>query len=324
MSLAAYFQSLNPADLVSRLPAGVAQGLIWGIMALGVYITFRLLDFADMTVDGTFTTGGAVTVTLVLAGWNPFAAILIAFVAGLIAGMVTGLLHTKLGIPAILAGILTQFSLYSINLAIMGMKANQAVSVDQYALILSSRDIPVSLTVGVILSVLLVVVLYIYFGTEQGSAIRATGCNPQMSRANGISVNFMTVLALAISNGIVAVAGGLMAQFQGFSDINMGRGSIVIGLAAVIIGEVLGEAILGRRLNFLGRLCFVVIGGIIYYVVVVLVLWMRLNSNYLKLLTAVVVAIFLAVPYLQRQKKSSFARAGKQAAAMRADEKKED
>ena len=312
--MAAYFASLSPLVLLGNIPAGVAQGLIWGIMALGVYITFRLLDVADLTVDGTFTTGGAVAVMLILGGWNPWAALLAALAAGLLAGLCTGLLHTALGIPAILAGILTQFALYSINLAIMGFMANKPVSVDKFPLILSSRFVPTAILVGVILAAAVIAVLYWFFGTEIGSAIRATGCNPEMSKAQGININVMKVLGLALSNGLVALAGGLMAQFQGFADINMGRGSIVIGLAAVIIGEVLGEAVLGKKLNFAGRLAFVVVGGIIYYLVIILVLWLKLNSNMLKLFTAVVVAIFLAVPYLRGQQKASFRKAGRMSA----------
>ncbi|MCR5777489.1 MAG: ABC transporter permease [Lachnospiraceae bacterium] len=307
----AYFASLNPAALLKSFPAGVAQGLIWGIVALGVYITFRLLDVADLSVDGTFTTGGAVTVMLVLAGWNPWAAMAIALIAGVVCGTVTGVLHTKLGIPAILAGILTQFALYSINLAIMGMMANKAVSVDKFYLVLSSRSVTQSIVIGAIIAAVIIGALYWYFGTEQGSAIRATGCNSEMSKAQGININNMKIIGLALSNGVVALAGGLIAQFQGFSDINMGRGAIVIGLAAVIIGEVIGDAIAGKKLNFAARLTCVVLGGVVYYMVVVVVLWLKLNSNYLKLFTAIIVAIFLAVPYLQAQSKSSFRKAGK-------------
>ena len=306
-----YFASLNPAALVRSFPAGIAQGIIWGIVALGVYITFRLLEVSDLSVDGTFTTGGAVTVMLVLAGWSPWAAMAVALAAGIVCGTVTGILHTMLGIPAILAGILTQFALYSVNLAIMGMMANRAVSVDKFYLAISSRNVTMAIVVGVLFAVLVIAALYWYFGTEQGSALRATGCNPQMSKAQGIDINLMKIIGLALSNGLVAVAGGLMAQFQGFSDINMGRGAIVIGLAAVIIGEVIGNAIAGKHLNFAGRMTFVVMGGVIYYIVVVIVLWLKLDSNYLKLFTALIVAIFLAVPYLQSQAKSSFKKAGK-------------
>ncbi|PWL91380.1 MAG: ABC transporter permease [Clostridiales bacterium] len=308
-----YLASLNPMNLFGSLPGNIAQGLIWGLMALGVYITFRLLDFADLTVDGTFATGGAVTVVLILHGWSAPAALLVAVLAGLAAGLITGLLHTLLGIPPILAGILTQIALYSINLNIMGM-ANLAVSVDNYPLILSLRKVTQSILISLIFAAVIIAILYWYFGTEQGSSIRATGCNPAMSKAQGININFTKVLALAISNGLVGLSGGLMAQYQGFSDINMGRGAIVIGLAAVIIGEVLGEAIFRKHLNFFGRLTFVVLGGVIYYIVVGVVLWLKLPSNDLKLFTAVIVAIFLAVPYLKAKSKTSFAKAAKKGA----------
>lgn len=308
MSVSAYFASLSLLKLVKNLPGGIAQGLIWGIMALGIYITFRLLDVADLTVDGSFTTGGAVTVVLILAGWPAWAALVVATLAGLLAGLVTGLLHTKLGIPAILAGILTQLALFSVNLHIMGMAANKAVSVDKYSLVLSLRYVPAAILTGAIIALVLVSVLYWYFGTEQGSAIRATGNNPAMSRALGINIDNMKLLGLSLSNGIVALSGGLMAQFQGFADVNMGRGAIVIGLAAVIIGEVVGAALLGKRRNFYGTLSFVVVGGVLYYLVIVVVLWLKLNTNDLKLFTAVVVGLFLAVPYLRGQRKSSFAR----------------
>ena len=308
MSIAVYFSSLSLLKLLKNMPGGIAQGLIWGLMALGVYITFRLLDVADLTVDGSFTTGGACTVMLILAGWPAWAALLVAVLAGVAAGFCTGMLHTKLGIPAILAGILTQFSLYSINLHIMGMAANKAVSVDKYSLILSSRSVPMAILTGFLIALALVSLFYWYFGTEQGSALRATGSNGAMSRAQGIDVDAMKVLGLSISNGVVALSGGLMAQYQGFADINMGRGAIVIGLAAVIIGEVVGRALLGKRLNFYGTLSFTVIGGVLYYAVVVIVLWLKLNSNDLKLFTAIIVAVFLSVPYLRDQSKTSFAR----------------
>lgn len=314
MSITAYFASLSLLKLIKNMPGGIAQGLIWGLMALGVYITFRLLDVADLTVDGSFTTGGAVTVMLILAGCPAWLALVAAVAVGVLAGLCTGLLHTKLGIPVILSGILTQFSLYSINLHIMGMAANKAVSVDKFSLILSSRNIPRSILTGLIIAVILVELFYWYFGTEQGSSLRATGSNPAMSRALGINISNMKVLGLGISNGIVALSGGLMAQYQGFADINMGRGAIVIGLAAVIIGEVLGRAFLGKYLNFRGTLYFTVIGGVLYYLVVVIVLWLKLNSNDLKLFTAVIVALFLAVPYLRGQAQSSFARLKKKGA----------
>ena len=306
MSIAAYFSSLSLLKLLKNVPGGVAQGLIWGLMALGIYITFRLLDVADLTVDGSFTTGGACTVMLILAGWPAWAALLVALIAGLLAGFCTGMLHTKLGIPAILSGILTQFALYSVNLHIMGMAANKAVSVDKFDLILSSRNIPSAILTGLIIAAVLVALSYWYFGTEQGSALRATGNNPAMSRALGINIDNMKVLGLSLSNGVVALSGGLMAQYQGFADINMGRGAIVIGLAAVIIGEVLGRAILGKRMNFLGTLSFTVLGGVLYYIVVVVVLWLKLNSNDLKLFTAIIVAVFLAVPQFRDRAQNSF------------------
>ena len=308
MTISAYIASLSLLKLAKNLPGGIAQGLIWGLMALGVLITFRLLDVADLTVDGSFTLGAAVTVMLIIAGWPAWLAMLVAVIAGILAGLCTGLLHVKLGIPVILAGILTQFSLYSINLRIMGMAANKALSVDKYNLILSSRNITSSILTSLVIAFVLVCVFYWYFGTEQGSALRATGSNPAMSRALGIDIGAMKILGLAISNGVVALSGGLMSQYQGFADINMGRGAIVIGLAAVIIGEVLGKAILGKHLNFFGTMSFVVIGGVVYCLVVVLVLWLRLNSNDLKLITAVIVALFLAVPYLREQRKTSFKR----------------
>ena len=306
MSIAAYFSSLSLLKLMKNIPGGVAQGLIWGLMALGIYITFRLLDVADLTVDGSFTTGGACTVMLILAGWPAWAALLVALIAGILAGFCTGMLHTKLGIPAILSGILTQFALYSVNLHIMGMAANKAVSVDKFNLILSSRNIPSAILTGLIIAAVLVALAYWYFGTEQGSALRSTGNNPAMSRALGINIDNMKVLGLSLSNGVVALAGGLMAQYQGFADINMGRGAIVIGLAAVIIGEVLGRAILGKHLNFLGTLSFTVLGGVLYYIVVVVVLWLKLNSNDLKLFTAIIVAVFLAVPHFRDRAQNSF------------------
>ena len=311
MSIAAYFSSLSLLKLLKNVPGGVAQGLIWGLMALGIYITFRLLDVADLTVDGSFTTGGACTVMLILAGWPAWAALLVALIAGLLAGFCTGMLHTKLGIPAILSGILTQFALYSVNLHIMGMAANKAVSVDKFNLVLSSRNIPSAIITGLIIAAVLVALAYWYFGTEQGSALRSTGDNAAMSRALGINIDNMKVLGLSLSNGVVALAGGLMAQYQGFADINMGRGAIVIGLAAVIIGEVLGRAALGKRLNFLGTLSFTVLGGVLYYIVVVIVLWLKLNSNDLKLFTAIIVAVFLAVPHFRDRAQNSFRKSKK-------------
>ena len=301
---------MNVLSLFRAMPGSVAQGLIWGIMALGVYITFKILNFADLTVDGTLGTGGAVAVMLILNGFPPSVALIFAFAAGMLAGLVTGILHTVLGIPDILSGSLTQSALYSVNMTIMG-RSNQAVSVDKYNLVVSLRYIPAAIVTTILFLVVIIGVLYWYFGTEQGFTIRATGCNPNMSRAQGINTNFAKVLALVISNGLVGLAGGLYAQYQGNSDVNMGRGAIVIGLAAVIIGEVLGEAIFGKRLNFIGRLAFVAIGAIIYYVVIAFVLWLGLPSEDMKLFSAIVVAIFLAIPYLRGKSKTSFKRAAK-------------
>ena len=297
--------------LVRALPGSVAQGLIWGIMAIGVFLTFKILDFADLTVDGTMATGGVVTVMLILKGWNPLAAVAVAFVAGMLAGLITGILHTVLGIPDILAGILTQLSLYSINLNISEGKANQAVNVDMYKLVVSGRDNPAAIVTVVIILLVVIALMYWFFGTELGFTIRATGCNPNMSRAQGINTNVAKVLALVFSNGLVGFAGGLLSQYQGNFDVNMGRGYIVIGLASVIIGEVLGEAIFGKKLNFSGRLAFVAVGSIIYYIVIQFVLWLGLPTIDMKMFSAMVVAIFLAVPYLRGKAKNSYRKAAK-------------
>lgn len=301
--------SLNPLSLFRAMPGSIAQGMIWGVMALGVYITFRLLDFADLTVDGSIATGAAVSVMLIRAGVSPLVTLPIAFLAGALAGMVTGLLNTALGIPGILASILTQISLYSINLNIMG-KANQPVSVDNYPLVVSLRyvtDGSVSrllFFLGMILFLLaLIAVMYWYFGTEQGHAIRATGCNSNMARAQGINTNFIKVLALMISNGLVGLCGALYGQFQGAADVNMGRGAIVIGLAAVIIGEVLfGKFASKRKLAFAFTLASVILGAVIYYMVYQFVLWLKMPSEDMKLFSAIVVAIFLAIPYLKEKR----------------------
>ncbi len=286
-------------NLISALPGAAAQGLIWGIMAIGVYLTFRVLDIADLTVDGTMCTGGAVFIMMMISGHSVLASMLAAFGAGLLAGLVTGIFHTFMGIPAILAGILTQLSLYSVNLKIMG-KANQAINVDKYPLLVSLRrvkNVPFLQNTNFVVAVFVVVliaVLYWFFGTELGSSLRATGCNPHMSRAQGINTDFNKVLGLMLSNGLVALSSALLAQYQGFADINMGRGSIVIGLAAVIIGE----AIFGKIFrNFALRLLGVVFGSILYYLVLQTVIWMGVDTDLLKMLSALVVAVFLAVPY---------------------------
>ena len=272
-------------SLLNAMPGAITQGMLWGIMAIGVYITYRILDVADLTVDGSLATGGAVCVMLMRAGWNPWAALLCAFLAG--------------GIPAILAGILTQLALYSVNLRIMTGKANQPIGVDKYDLLVSQRyvrDLALNNPIPLVILFLAVLIglLYWFFGTEYGSSLRATGANQNMARAQGIDTKSGITFGLMLANGLVAMAGGLLAQYQGAVDVNMGRGAIVIGLAAVIIGEVL----LGRVFrNFALKLVSVVIGAVIYYVVIQIVLQLGLNTNDLKLLTALVVALFLAVPY---------------------------
>ena len=306
MMLTTYLASLSPLALLRSLPGACAQGLIWGLLALGVYIIYKLLDFADLTVDGSMATGGAVAVMLIRAGMNPWLALIFAFLAGMAAGFITGMLHTALGIPGILASILTQISLYSINLNILG-SSNQAVSVDKYSLVVSLRYISDStaskirmFTTCILFCVVLVAILYWYFGTEQGHAIRATGCNRQMARAQGINTDFHTVLALMISNGLVGLSGGLYAQYQGAADVNMGRGAIVIGLAAVIIGDVLfGKMCAGKKIAFAYTLFSVIAGAILYYLVLSVVLWLKFPSDDLKLFSAIVVAIFLSIPYLK-------------------------
>ena len=312
-SMGSYFGSLKLSALMRALPGGLAQGLIWGILALGVFMTFRMLGVSDLTVDGSMATGGAVCIMLVLKGVNPQLALLASFLAGMIAGVVTGFLHTRLGIPDILAGILTQISLYSINLNIMG-KANQAVNVNKISFLFTSNAKLLTRTIWIVFGVCvaLVSLLYLYLGTEHGSALRATGINGNMARAQGINTNRMKVIGLSLSNGLVALSGGVMSQYQGFADVKMGTGAIVIGLAAVIIGEVLGEALLGKHMNFFIRLSFVVLGSVIYYVVYVFVLWLKFPPDDMKLLTAVVVAIFLAVPNLRSAKKNSFSRLAKE------------
>ncbi|UYI90629.1 MAG: ABC transporter permease [Oscillospiraceae bacterium] len=286
------------SGFLASLPGACAQGIIWGIMAVGVYLTFKVLDLADLTVDGSFGTGGAVLVVCTIAGMNIWLAMLLAFLAGCIAGLVTGILHTKFGIPAILAGILTQLALYSVNLRIMSGRANVALNIDEYGILVSLRYIPKSILVGGAFALVIIGLLYWFFGTELGAGVRATGCNEAMARANGINTGFNKVLGLVLSNGIVALSGGLLAQYQGFADINMGRGAIVIGLAAVIIGDV----IFGKLFkNFALRLLAAVLGGGIYYIVIQLVLQMGLNANDLKLFSALVVALFLGVPYWKGQ-----------------------
>lgn len=292
---------LTLTGLLNRLPGGVALGIIWGIMALGVYITFRILKTSDLTVDGSFTTGGAVTIMLILLGVSPIISVIVAAFVGVLCGIVTGLIHTKLKIPAILSGILVQIALYSINMHILGGKSNQAVNPENYSLLVAIGNVPKSIIVGLIIVLILIATLYWYFGTEQGCAIRATGNSSRMSLAQGINIDTMNVIGFALGNGIVAFAGGLLAEYQGYADINMGRGAIVIGLAAIIIGEALLDVIFNKGCSFYTRFAFVIVGGIIYYLVMVLILWLRIDSSDLKLFTALIVIIFLAIPNLKKK-----------------------
>lgn len=291
------------ATILAALPGAAAQGLIWGVMAIGVFITFRILDIADLTVDGTMSMGGAVMVLGMTHGMNVWFSMIAAILAGCVAGFVTGIFHTKFGIPAILAGILTQLSLYSINLRILGGKANQPLSYRNYKLIFSLSEISKSLILGLVFVIVLIAILYWFFGTELGHGLRATGTNVAMARSNGINTDTNKVIGLILSNGIVALSGAMLTQYQGFADVNGGRGAIVIGLAAVIIGEVLFGKIFK---NFALKLLAVAIGGVVYYVVITLVLRVkihigatefRFDPNDLKLFTALVVALFLGVPY---------------------------
>ena len=297
-------------SFINALPGAISQGLIWGIMAIGLYITYRVLEVSDLTVDGSFCTGGCTCVMLMIAGCNVWVAMLGAFVAGMATGLVTGFFHTKCGIPAILAGILTQLGLWSVNLAILGMKANQGLNVNNYDLLVSLRylqevnkgtrpfwDHPIFVvglfTVGVI------AILYWFFGTELGASIRATGANQNMARAQGINTSRNVVLGLVLANGLVALSGALLSQYNSYAEINMGRGAIVIGLAAVIIGESIFSNIFR---NFALKLLSVSFGAIIYYIVIQFVISvLKIDSNYLKLLSALIVAVFLAVPYWKQQ-----------------------
>ena len=297
-------------SFINALPGALSQGLIWGIMAIGLYITYKVLELSDLTVDGSFCTGGAVCVMAMLAGCNVFVAMLLAILAGMLAGAVTGLFHTKCGIPAILAGILTQLGLWSVNLAIMDMSATQRLDVNKCNLLVSLRFLkevakgkkpfymhPI-LVVAVVTAVL-IGILYWFFGTEKGASIRATGCNEHMARAQGINTNGNKMLGLMLANGMVALSGALLSQYQGFAEINMGRGAIVIGLASIIIGDVVFGKIFR---NFALKLLSVSLGSIIYYIVVQFVISvLSIDTNYLKLFSAVIVAVFLAVPYWKKQ-----------------------
>ena len=282
---------MNIMALLNALPGSIAQGLIWGVFAIGVYITFKVLDFADMTVDGSIATGGSVAVMMMLSGHNVAVALVVATIVGMLAGMVTGIFHVALGIPGILAGILSQLGLYSVNMRILG-KSNQAISVDKYNLIFC---------------IVVIALMYGFFGTEMGRAFRATGNNEKMARAQGINTNTMKVLGLMVSNGLVALAGGLYAQYQGNADVNMGRGAIVIGLASVIIAGVVFKRF---DYNYALRMLGVVGGAILYYIVIAVVLWLGLETTDLKLISALIVAAFLALPHLKGKYAASHVKRG--------------
>ncbi len=284
------------SGLLNAMPGAVAQGIIWGIMAIGVYITFRILDLADLTVDGSMVTGMAVCAMMMAAGWNVWIAMLVAFIAGMLSGLLTGLFHTLMGIPAILAGILTQLILWSVNLKIMG-KANQALPARTFDVLITQLRKYEALVILFLFCVVIVGLLYAFFGTKFGASIRATGCNEKMARAQGINTDRNKVIGFVLSNGIVALSGALLAQYSGKADINDGRGAIVIGLAAVIIGEVVVSKL---PQNFVVRLIGVILGGIIYYIVYQTVIFMGLDTDLLKMLSALVVAVFLAIPHLKK------------------------
>lgn len=284
-------------QLLNAIPGALAQGLIWGVMAIGVYITYKVLDIADLTVDGSLCTGAAVCTMLLLAGHSPWIAMLCAVLAGLLAGTVTGLLHVLLGIPPILAGILTQMVLWSVNLKILG-KANQALPARSIDVLLTQMNIPAALPVLLGWAVVLVTLLVLFFSTELGCALRATGCNPVMSRAQGVNTGLMKVIGLALSNAVVAMSGGLLCQYLGYTDVNMGRGAVVIGLAAVVIGQ----AVLGRHGGHMAaQLGGVVLGAVIYYIVYQVIIFAGFDTDLLKMFSAVVVAVFLGVPHVRDQ-----------------------
>ena len=285
-------------NYLQSLPAAVAQGIIWGIMAIGVYITYKILDIADLTVDGSICTGAAVCAVMTVNGMPMWLALICAVAAGMLTGLVTGVFHTFMGIPAILAGILTQLILWSVNLKIMGA-ANQALPAIKYNLLISRLDLNRSIIILELFAIALIAVLYMFFGTEFGASIRATGANLNMSRAQGINTSFTKIIGLVLSNGIVALSGALLCQYQGNSDINMGKGAIVIGLAAVIIGEALFGWL--SRNNFALKLIAVILGGIVYYIVYTTVIYIGLDADLLKMLSALLVALFLAVPYWKKK-----------------------
>lgn len=289
-------------SILKNMPDALSLGLVWGIMAIGVYITFKVLDIPDMTVDGTFALGGCIVAATITTGVNPVISMVLAVICGMAAGLVTGILHTKLKIPAILAGILTMLAIYSIDLMIMGGKSNIGMAqfgnmkvttvLDAIPEMLGLSAKMTNLTIGVVLAVAIIAVLYWFFGTEIGCLIRATGINEDMVKAQGGNTQMMKILGLIIANGLVAFSGALVAQIQRYGDVGMGTGTIVIGLASIIIGEVL----LGKRSSFKVRLTSVFVGSMIYRVIIAIVLLLGFNPNNLKLLTAVLVIIALSMP----------------------------
>ncbi|MBP3561047.1 MAG: ABC transporter permease [Treponema sp.] len=297
-------------SILLAMEGAISQGILWGLMTLGVYLTFRILNVADMTVDGSFAAGGAVTAILITKGMNPILSLLFVFITGLITGLATGLMNTKLKINILLASILSQIALYSINIRIMG-KANTPL-IGMPTMMRNLVDLTggrltttqASLIIGLVIVTLIIVAMYWFFGTEIGSAIRATGNNEHMVRALGVNTDTTKILGLMISNGMVALSGALVAQSQGYADVGMGTGTIVIGLASIIIGEV----IFGQRFGFWYVLLSAVFGSIIYRIIVAVVLQLGLKSTDLKLLTAVIVAAALSVPVvkakIQRKRRS--------------------
>ena len=300
-------------SFLNALPGAVAEGMIWGLMAIGVYLSYKILDIADLTVDGSICTGACVCAVLLSKGTPVWVSVLVAFAAGAVAGVVTGLLHTALGIPSILAGILTQLMLYSVNLCILGGKSLIAIDPRANKLMVHMSNNPRSIVSMVIVVGVLIVVLWRFFYTEIGLTIKATGDNPDMSRAQSVNVKFNQVLGLAISNGIVALAGSMLAQYKGSANINDGRGAIVIGLAAIFIGLSVSLKI---KPNFVVSMIGVIGGGVVYYIVYNFVILLGLKTDYLKMLSAIIVALFLAVPYIKGEyftKKHDLHSASKQA-----------
>lgn len=288
---------MNLSGFLLSIQGALSQGILWGIMVLGVYITYKIMDIADLTVDGSFALGGCVSAILVVGkGWNPLLAVFAAMLAGLAAGLVTGILHTLFDIPAILAGILTQLGLWSINLRVMGRSNTPYLKVDTIMTTFSKwtglSNNWSSMIVGILFAVIVILLLYWFFGTEMGCAMRATGDNESMIRALGCNTKVSKIVALGLSNGLVGLSGALVSQQQSYADVGMGQGAIVIGLAAIVIGDVL----MGRARSFYSKLASAVVGSIAYFVIRALVLWMGLDTSDLKLFSAIFVAIALCVP----------------------------